>query len=132
LRDLTLVFVHLTLPRLSVFLREMPSLTSLELRMSITTTDALLALLVYDTPAMGTGVLPRLERLVLCDREQHFSESAMLGMVESRWGKTPLKHARISTKCTAAHASAPALHRRVLARISDLVEEGLRFVYEST
>jgi hypothetical protein len=59
-------------------------------------------------------------------RDQHFSESAMLAMVESRWGATPLKYMKISTKHTAAHAWAPVLHRRVLDRISELVEEGLR------
>jgi hypothetical protein len=42
----------------------------------------------------------------------------------------PLTHVKISTKRTAAHASAPALHRRVLDWISELVEEGLMFVYE--
>ncbi|KAJ6529594.1 hypothetical protein B0H19DRAFT_1273993 [Mycena capillaripes] len=48
LRDLTLVFFYLTLPGFSTFLRKMPSLVSLELRMSFDVTDDLLAFLTYE------------------------------------------------------------------------------------
>ncbi|KAF7341220.1 hypothetical protein MVEN_01857400 [Mycena venus] len=127
LREITLVFVHLTIPRLSAFLREMPSLTSLELRMCLNTTDDFLLFLTYDSER--DAVLPHLERLVLADYEQHFSESVMLGMLESRWGTTPFARGRIATKRTAAHASTPAVHRKVRERITEMVEEGLKFEY---
>ncbi|KAJ7270388.1 hypothetical protein C8J57DRAFT_1605347 [Mycena rebaudengoi] len=125
LREITLVFVHLTIPRLSAFLREMPSLTSLELRMCFNTTDDFLLFLTYNH--QSNAVLPHLERLVLADHAQHFFESSMLRMMESRWGTTPFVVGRIMTKRTAAHASTPALHRKLRERITEMVEEGLKF-----
>ncbi|KAJ7924720.1 hypothetical protein B0H13DRAFT_2315235 [Mycena leptocephala] len=68
LRGITLVFVHLTIPRLFAFLREMPSLTSLELRMCLNTTDDFLLFLTYK--CQSNAVLPQLER-----RGDHFSGS---------------------------------------------------------
>jgi hypothetical protein len=128
LRELTLVFFHIAIPRFSAFLREMPSLISLELRMSIHTTDDFLAFLTYNK--QRNLVLPNLERLALCDREQHFSESVMLRMLESRWRKTPFTGGWISTRRTEAHASTPAVHRKVMGRLIELVEEGLKFKYD--
>jgi hypothetical protein len=129
LREITLVFVHLTIPRLSAFLREMPSLTSLELRMCLNTTDDFLLFLTYNR--QSNAVLPHLEQLVLVDCEQHFSESSMLCMMESRWGTTPFAAGRIMIKRTVAHASTPALHRKVRERITEMVEAGLKFEYEN-
>ncbi|KAF8214832.1 hypothetical protein K438DRAFT_1749906 [Mycena galopus ATCC 62051] len=88
----------------------MPSLILLELRMSLQTTDELLRFLTYD--GQRNPVLPNLEELVLCDRGQHFSESVMLRMVESRWETTPFARGRVSTSRTEAHASTAAVHRR--------------------
>jgi hypothetical protein len=128
LRGLTLVFFHIAIPRFSAFLRDMPSLISLELRMSIHTTDDFLAFLTYNK--QRNPVLPNLEKLALCDREQHFSESVMLRMLESRWQKTPFTRGWISTRRTEAHASTPAVHRKVMGRLIELVEEGLKFKYD--
>ncbi|KAJ7652229.1 hypothetical protein B0H17DRAFT_1338606 [Mycena rosella] len=128
LQKLTLVFFALSFTRFSVFLRNMPSLTSFELRMSITITDELLAFLKYDS---RNPVLPQLARLVLCCHEQHFSELSMVCMVQSRWGpRTPLKYIRISAKPTTSHASTPTVHRKVFSRIATMVAEGLYFDYK--
>ncbi|KAJ7275831.1 hypothetical protein C8J57DRAFT_1505134 [Mycena rebaudengoi] len=91
--------------------------------------DDFLLFLTYNR--QSNAVLPHLEQLVLVDREQHFSESSMLRMMESRWGTTPFAVGRIMTKRTVAHASTPALHRKVRERITEMVEAGLKFEYEN-
>ncbi|KAJ7756600.1 hypothetical protein B0H16DRAFT_1721665 [Mycena metata] len=94
LHSLCLVFFHLPLPEFSAFLRSMPSLTSLELRMSLPISTELLELLTYDALK---PLLPRLERLTLCDHAQSHGDCVMLNMVESRWRTTPLTDVRIYT-----------------------------------
>ncbi|KAJ6590410.1 hypothetical protein DFH09DRAFT_1074048 [Mycena vulgaris] len=127
LRELELVFFTLSFPRFSKFLRDMPSLTKIELYQCITLTDELFAFLAYDA---RTPVLPWLARLVLCSGHQHFSEPCMVRMVASRWGATPLKYVRISARPVPAHASTPAVHRKVLDRIAVMAGEGLAFDYD--
>ncbi|KAJ7149560.1 hypothetical protein C8R46DRAFT_1309389 [Mycena filopes] len=129
LHSLCLVFHHISLPSFSAFLRGMPSLTSLELRMCLSISNELLDFLTYNNAR--EGVLPQLERLVLCDRAQIFEESKMLRMVESRWRATPLTQIRISTtqKVSLGPRTITA-HRAVLNRVIELMEEGLVFSYE--
>ncbi|KAJ7484538.1 hypothetical protein FB451DRAFT_1232812 [Mycena latifolia] len=130
LHSLILTFFGISFTHFSTFLRKMPSLTTLELYQSLTITDALLEFLTFDA---RRPVLPRLERLIMCCPEQHFSEVVLLRMVESRWGaaRTPLKHVRIDAKSVPVHASTPAVHRRVLARIAALVAKGMHFDYKN-
>jgi hypothetical protein len=124
LLELKLTFFHMTLPRLSSLLREMPSLVSLELYMSIGITDELLLFLTYDK--REKPVLPTLENLVMANGEHQFTELVMLRMLESRWRTTPLASGRIAARRTAAHGA----DRKVRARVTELVEEGLKFQYD--
>ncbi|KAJ7784203.1 hypothetical protein B0H16DRAFT_1876726, partial [Mycena metata] len=127
LQRLSPCFVYLSLLPLSTFLRDMPSLTCVELYHCIIISDAFLVLLTNNRP----GILPRLQTLIICDKERHFTESAMLQMVESRWYSTPLAKIRISTRQEVHEAAgAAAAHRRILHRIAELIEEGLDFEYD--
>ncbi|KAJ7078103.1 hypothetical protein C8R43DRAFT_1245307 [Mycena crocata] len=131
LQDLTLTFFCLSFPRFSLFLRDMPSLTSLWLSVSIVITDELLEFLVYDP---RNPVLPRLAQLTLFDHDHHFSEITMLRMVASRWRRTasptPLTKISISNNRNTGHDLPPAFHRRILDKIAEMVEDGLEFKYD--
>ncbi|KAJ7612034.1 hypothetical protein DFH06DRAFT_1371655 [Mycena polygramma] len=74
---LQLMFFQMSFAAVSKFLHAMPSLTSLDLSLSVALSDALMELLTYDN---RNPRLPRLEKLKLFDRQKYFSEPAMLRM----------------------------------------------------
>ncbi|KAF7374708.1 BRCT-containing protein 1 [Mycena sanguinolenta] len=105
LRELSLSCVYTTFRFLSAFLRSMPSLVSFAAPLS--STDEFLVFLTYDE--RRNRVLPKLERLDVCHDVQHFSAAAVLRMLESRWGNTPLERSKIYTKSPkATRTPAPA------------------------
>ncbi|KAJ6501050.1 hypothetical protein C8R47DRAFT_1255433 [Mycena vitilis] len=116
LGDIRLTFFQLAIPRLSDLLRAMPSLT-----------DEFLGFLTYDK---DKPLLPRLERLVICDGEQHFDAKLMLRMVESRWRTTPLARIRTGSYRRTLQLAARTAHHLTLDRVTELVEEGLVFEYD--
>ncbi|KAF7374710.1 hypothetical protein MSAN_00356200 [Mycena sanguinolenta] len=117
--------VHTTFPFLSTFLRSMPSLVSFTAPLSETITDEFLAFLTYDE--QHNRILPNLENFDVCHQVQQFSASAVLSMLESRWGTTPLARVKISTRLPEARAPTPA---DVRSRLIELVEDGLKLVYD--
>ncbi|KAJ7615309.1 hypothetical protein FB45DRAFT_1008281 [Roridomyces roridus] len=134
LETLKLTFCYLTFAGFSALLRDMSSLTVLELSKSITITDDLLEFLVLvHDPATIRGVLPRLERLQLITGHAHFSEHLMMRMITSRWIHTPLVKVRLSKSNRVVDTPVgQAEHRAVLDWVVGLVEAGLEFEYSLT
>ncbi|KAJ6513036.1 hypothetical protein C8R45DRAFT_332549 [Mycena sanguinolenta] len=116
--------VHTTLPFLSTFLRSMPSLVSFTVPLAETVTDEFLAFLTYDE--QHNRILPNLETFDVSHQVRQFSASAVLCILESRWGTTPLARVKISTKFPEARAPTPADVRN---RLIELVEDGLKLDY---
>ncbi|KAF8135286.1 hypothetical protein K438DRAFT_1882765 [Mycena galopus ATCC 62051] len=131
LRKLKLILVRLDDERFFKFLSEMPSLTSLDLHISIAITDNFFRFLTYDSHA--NAVLPNLEYLRLAEWKQDFSETIMLRMLESRWGSTPFKEGEVRTNLDhrGVKPAPTSEHRGVQKRIMELVKEGLKFKYEN-
>jgi hypothetical protein len=159
LESLDLVFTRLSFPATAAFLRDTPTLTRLELRLSIALTDELMEFLTYEARA---PVLHALEELTLFDRRKYFDERTMLRMVESRWpgvgvGKSgrpglalllrvsistqPLKggfpgasvfesRAVVPPGLAVVPISPPSIRRGILDRIAEMNEEGLSFKYD--
>ncbi|KAJ7756619.1 hypothetical protein B0H16DRAFT_1458072 [Mycena metata] len=107
LHCLCLVFFHVPFPPFSAFLRSMPSLTSLELRMSLPISNELLELLTYDALK---PLLPQLERLTLCDYAQ--------------------KVRIYTTGGTVVKTDVQTAWRAISDRVIKLVEAGLKFSYD--
>ncbi|KAJ7622264.1 hypothetical protein FB45DRAFT_1061826 [Roridomyces roridus] len=124
LQNLKLTFFRLTYPGFSPFLRDMSSLTILELYQCISITDDLLEFLVNDPDKRV--VLPRMEQLVIATHHPQFSEALMIRMIESRWLRTPLVKARLTL--SEMIVGQPE-HREVLDWAVRIVEAGLELDY---
>ncbi|KAJ6513022.1 hypothetical protein C8R45DRAFT_1088110 [Mycena sanguinolenta] len=121
LRELSLSST--TFAFLSTFLPAMPSLVSFSA--SLSTTDEFLVFLTNDEQQRHL-VLPNLENLDVRHFDKHFSASAVLSMLESRWRTTPLARVKLDTSGSGPRVPAP-VHLR--DRLIELVEEGLKLEY---
>ncbi|KAJ7237561.1 hypothetical protein B0H12DRAFT_1075549 [Mycena haematopus] len=153
LDKLDVTFTRLSFSATAPFLRNMHTLTVLELKLSIALTDELMEFLTYDA---RTTVLPALKDLALFDRRKYFHERAMLRMVESRWLTSPgvplLRRVRVTVKplpgrfaypgspfesravvpsgLTVIPVLPPYILLEILDRIAEMNEEGLSLKYE--
>ncbi|KAJ6449921.1 hypothetical protein C8R47DRAFT_1084577 [Mycena vitilis] len=123
------IFDPLILPRLTSPFPGCPTCSAQchRSRRCITISDEFLGFLTYDK---DKPLLPRLERLVICDGEQHFDAKLMLRMVESRWRTTPLARIRTGSYRRTLQLAARTAHHLTLDRVTELVEEGLVFEYD--
>ncbi|KAJ7780474.1 hypothetical protein B0H14DRAFT_3507492 [Mycena olivaceomarginata] len=83
LEELLFVFTKLTVLATATFLRQMHTLTHLEIRLSIALTDELMQFLTYDAQA---PVLPVLKNLILFDRRKCFVLFTVFAVWSLPWG----------------------------------------------
>ncbi|KAJ7614831.1 hypothetical protein FB45DRAFT_1064487 [Roridomyces roridus] len=130
LQHLTLHSFALSFANFSPLLREMSSLTSLELVECITVDDDLMTFLIFDAHD-AEPVMPALEVLKLRGLSPRFSESVMMQMVESRWtstgnSPTPLRCVSIAQSRLGEGED----HRKVMDWVLQIAEAGLDIHYD--